>query len=477
MPTPDKNAPPADAKSAGNIMVVDDEPSMRRFLRIMLEGEGYRVFDTDDGNVALARAAEERFDVIIQDVRMPKMDGLTLLGKIQELEKPPLVLVVTAFSTWDDAVQAMRLGAHDYVKKPFDNDHIRMTVSQAITRRRLQEKLAEARGGTAPNVGNLIGNSSAIQQIVRMVQRAAPTDSTILIRGESGTGKELVARAIHYGSLRAQEPFIPVNCGAFAEQLLESELFGHVRGSFTGAVSDKKGLLEIADQGTFFLDEVAEMSAATQVKLLRVLENREFKPVGGVKTKSVDVRFITATNQDLERMVQDGGFREDLYYRLNVIPIVLPPLRERRGDIPLLAGHFLALYSRRMRKKVVGIEDAAMELLLAYEWPGNVRELENMVERAVALTEGEIITRDDLAGNILRAEPVALDDEGVDLAHKLEEMERELIERALKAADGKLTRAAELLKIPFRSIRYRIKKLGIRRTGNGKNGAAGDDAS
>jgi DNA-binding NtrC family response regulator len=450
-------------------MVVDDEPSMRRLLRIMLEGEGYRVFDTDDGNEALRRAAAEHWDVVIQDVRMPKMDGLTLLANLQKLESPPLVLVVTAFSTWDDAVQAMRLGAHDYIKKPFDNDHIRVTVAQAIGRRRLQQKLVAAGAEGVPNVGNLIGNSAAIQQVTWLIQRAAPTDSTIVIRGESGTGKELVARAIHYGSFRAQEPFIPVNCGAFAESLLESELFGHVRGSFTGAVADKKGLLEIADHGTFFLDEVAEMSPATQVKLLRVLENREFKPVGSVKTKTVDVRFITATNQDLEKLVADGGFREDLYYRLNVIPIVIPPLRERRTDIPLLAGHFLAMYSRRMRKKVTKIDDAALELLMAYDWPGNVRELENMVERAVALIDGEIVSRDDLAGRILQPNPpcreVDLDSGGVDLERALAEVERRYIESALKSTKGNLTRAAELLKIPFRSIRYRVKKLGISKAG------------
>jgi len=451
------------AQDVGRVIIVDDEPNMRQVLRILLQGEGHTVFDTDDGHEVLKKIVAEPWDIVIQDVRMPKMHGLDLLKAIRAIENPPLVLVITAFSSWDDAVAAMRLGAHDYIKKPFDNNHIKASVARAIQRRRLFARVAsEGAAGTFRFI-DLLGNSPGMQDVLHLIRRAAPTDSTILISGESGTGKELVARAIHYGSLRAQEPFIPVNCGAFAETLLESELFGHLRGSFTGAVADKKGLLEIADRGTFFLDEVAEMSPATQVKLLRVLENREFKPVGGVETRSVDVRFITATNQDIDKAVRDGGFRDDLYYRLNVIPIPIPPLRERREDIPLLAGHFLALYSQRMRKHVNRINEDAMELLMGYDWPGNVRELENSIERAVALTEDDAITRRDLAGRILAAGPPALDDAGVDLERRLMEAEREYIVRALKATKGNVTRAAELLKIPFRSMRYRVKKLGIDR--------------
>jgi len=455
--------PDSHTERPGRVVVVDDEPGMRGLLKIMLEGEGYEVFATDDGTEVLKKVASESWDVVIQDVRMPKMDGLSLLKALQTLKDPPFVLVITAYSTWDDAVQAMRLGAHDYIKKPFDNEHIKTVVAQAVSRRRLFARLA-AEGAPRPvNLGNITGNSPGMQQVIKLVQRAAPTDSTILIRGESGTGKELVARAIHYGSPRAQEPFIPVNCGAFTETLLESELFGHLRGSFTGAVVDKKGLLEIADGGTFFLDEIAEMSPAAQVRLLRVLENREIKPVGGVKTRSVDVRFITATNQDLEKLVKEGRFREDLYYRLNVIPIYIPPLRERLDDIPLLAGHFLALYSRRMRKKIEGIDDDAIALLMQYDWPGNVRELENMIERAVALAEGNRLTRKDLAGRVLQSSPAPLGGEGIDLDKHLEEVERTYVLRALKTTGWNLTRAAELLRIPFRSIRYRIKKLGIKK--------------
>ena len=455
-----------DASAPGRVLVVDDEEHIRSVLKIMLEGAGYEVHATDDGNEALGKVSEGSWDVIIQDIRMPKMNGLDLLKSLQELEEPPLSLVITAFESWDDAVEAMRLGAHDYIKKPFDNDHVRDLVAQAVSRRRmLKSRPEDARNAG----GNLIGNTPGMQEIVRLIRRAARTDSTIVILGESGTGKELVARAIHYGSPRALGPFIPVNCGAFTESLLESELFGHVRGAFTGAVADKKGLIEIAGGGTFFLDEVAEISPATQVKLLRVLENREFKPVGDVGTKASDVRFITATNQDLEKAVAENRFREDLHYRLNVIPIRLPPLRERKDDIPLLAGHFLARYSKRMRKRVEAIDEDAMAHLMAYDWPGNVRELENTIERAVALTEGERITREDLGGRIRERGPqggkgnVDLGPEGVALEERLAEVERDYITKALAMTGGNLTRAAELLGIPFRSIRYRVKKLGIER--------------
>ncbi len=464
---PDALAAGGDSGEApGRILVVDDEEHICSVLKILLEGAGYEVYTTDDGREVLDKVAKENWDVIIQDIRMPKMHGLELLKGLQALNDAPLSLVITAFESWDDAVEAMRLGAHDYIRKPFDNDHIRDLVAQAVKRKRLlQSRPEDAR--TAG--GNLIGNTPKMHEIMRLIRRAARTDSTIVILGESGTGKELVARAIHYGSPRALGPFIPVNCGAFTESLLESELFGHMRGAFTGAVADKKGLIEIAGGGTFFLDEVAEMTPATQVKLLRVLENREFKPVGGVETRSSDVRFITATNQDLEKAVEEGRFREDLYYRLNVIPVHLPPLRERKDDIPLLAGHFLARYSTRMRKRVEGIDEDAMADLMSYDWPGNVRELENTVERAVALTEGERITREDLAGRIREGAPragsagVDIGPEGVALEERLAKVERDYIVKALSMTGGNLTRAAELLDIPFRSIRYRVKKLGIER--------------
>jgi len=457
-----------DESAPGRVLVVDDEEHIRSVLRILLEGAGYEVHVTDDGNEVLGKAAGESWDVIIQDIRMPKMDGLKLLKGLQELDEPPLSLVITAFESWDDAVEAMRLGAHDYIRKPFDNDHIRDLVAQAVSRRRmLQSRPEDARNAG----GNLIGNTPGMQEVVRLIRRVARTDSTIVILGESGTGKELVARAIHYGSPRALGPFIPVNCGAFTESLLESELFGHVKGAFTGAVADKKGLIEIAGGGTFFLDEVAEMSPATQVKLLRVLENREFKPVGDVDTRASDVRFITATNQDLEKAVAENRFREDLYYRLNVIPVHLPPLRDRKDDIPLLAGHFLARYSGRMRKRVEAIDEDAMANLMSYDWPGNVRELENTIERAVALMEGDRITREDLSGRITAGEPqtgplapAQLDlGNGFNLEEYLGDVERTCIERALAMTGGNVTRAAEVLDIQFRSMRYRVKKLGIER--------------
>ncbi len=452
-----------DANGPGRVIVVDDEEHIRRVIQIMLEGEGHRVFATDDGHEVLRRVGEETsWDIVIQDIRMPKMHGHELLKGLQQLKDPPLVLVITAFSSWGDAVEAMRLGAHDYIKKPFDNEQIKAIVARTVQRRRLLARLEAEGAAEGLRFGDILGNSLGVQEVLRLIRRAAPTDSTILIRGESGTGKELVARAIHYGSLRAMGPFIPVNCGAFTETLLESELFGHLRGAFTGAVTDKKGLVEIADGGTFFLDEIAEMSPAIQVRLLRVLENREFKPVGGVKTRSVDVRFITATHQDIEKLIQEGRFREDLYYRLNVIPIPIPPLRERREDIPLLVGHFIALYSRKMRKQIVGIDEDAVEFLRNNDWPGNVRELENRIERAVALGEGDRITLDELTGGYEGVGYKGLPAE-TDLDRHLEEVERVCILKALRETDGNLTRAAELLGIPFRSIRYRVKKLGIER--------------
>ncbi|MHC4252498.1 MAG: sigma-54-dependent transcriptional regulator [Planctomycetota bacterium] len=460
-----------DEDAPGRVIVVDDEEHIRRVLRIVLEEAGYEVFTTDDGREVLKKVGQEDWDVIIQDVKMPKMDGLALLRELQQSSDPPFSLVMTAYSTWDDAVEAMRVGAHDYIKKPFDNDDLCAAVARAVQKKRLLRELSVEGTAERYRFSDILGNSPGMQELFRLIPRAAPTDSTILVTGESGTGKELVARAIHYGSRRAQGPFIPVNCGAFTESLLESELFGHVRGAFTGAVTDRKGLVEIASGGTFFLDEVAEMTPATQVKLLRVLESREFKPVGGVATRSSDVRFITATNQDLEKAVEEGRFREDLYYRLNVIPIHLPPLRERSEDIPLLAGHFLARYSERMRKRVEGIDEDAMALLISYDWPGNVRELENTIERAIALIEGDRISANDLAGPILRRVPPSgppapsqLDiEKGVDFEGYLEQVERACVAKALAATGGNLTRAAELLNIPFRSIRYRVKKLGIER--------------
>lgn len=450
-----------DSTSPGSVLVVDDEKSMLEMLEIVLGDEHYQVTITPDPLEALKMVKKRKFDVVVQDLKMPKMDGIELLEKIKSIKPALPVIIITAFSTWDNAVQAMRLGAFDYIKKPFDTDNVRAVVARALQQKRNFEKTT---GAPLIDVRDIVGSSPIMQKMLASVRRVAATNSTVIIQGESGTGKELIARALHYNSLRSKEVFISVNCGAFTETLLESELFGHVRGAFTGAVSDRKGLFEIANKGTLFLDEVAEMSPATQVKLLRVLETRQFMPVGGASTRSVDVRFIAATNRDLEEELVSGRFREDLYYRLNVIPLKIPPLRERTEDIPLLAGHFLALYSRNMGKNVTDISQAAKARLLAHDWPGNVRELENVIQRAVALCEGEAIedfeitTTRQLESALTRVE---LPDTGVDLEEITAGIERKYIERALEMTKGHQGQAADVLGITVRSLRYKMKKLGI----------------
>ncbi|HYG77950.1 MAG TPA: sigma-54 dependent transcriptional regulator [Planctomycetota bacterium] len=378
------------------VVVLDDELAIQRLLRVILEGEGYDVVTTDDGHKVLELAAQQQLDLIIQDLRMPKMDGLTFLKQLKQKHPDIPSIVVTAFGTFESAIEAMRLGAYTHLNKPFDTEEMRQTVSRALERLEFSKK--SPRAGVA--FLDMISQTPSMAAISSLINRVARTDSTVLITGESGTGKELVARSIHYNSLRSDQPFVAVNCGAFTETLLESELFGHVKGSFTNAIADRKGVFESADRGTLFLDEVGELSLTTQVKLLRVLETRTFKPVGGAKDMRVDVRFITATNRNLPEMVSEGQFREDLFYRLNVIPIELPPLRDRKEDIPLLAGHFLARFAKRMNKPMQSIDDSAIEALLKYSWPGNVRELENTIERAVALSIGDKITAADLAGPI-----------------------------------------------------------------------------
>ncbi|GMV81512.1 MAG: hypothetical protein AMXMBFR7_26960 [Planctomycetota bacterium] len=511
-PTAQMGAP---SKALRRILVVDDEPGMQRLMRVILEGEGYTVLVTDDGHEALRLVDENAFDLVIQDLRMPKMDGLTFLRLLKEKRPETLSIVVTAFGTWETAVEAMRLGAYTHLTKPFDTEEFRQLVARALERRELAEQ------GSAREhfpLLDLVGNSAAMNAVVQMVKRIAPTDTTVLITGESGTGKELIARGIHYNSLRAKGPFVPVNCGAFTETLLESELFGHVKGAFTNAIADRKGVFESADRGTLFLDEVGEMSLLMQVKLLRVLESHTFKPVGGSRETKSDVRIIAATNRVLAQMCAEGDFREDLFHRLNVIPIALPPLRERPEDVPMLAGHFLARYGKRMGKSVRTIEEAAMKRLIAYHWPGNVRELENTIERAVALSISDRITIGELVGPMapgagsgmgassaqlasgyaipavrkgesalmtptpssrrlpvtpMGVIPVAgmpqtdtsqiLPDAGMDLERFLLETERAYIIQALERTGWNMTEAAKLLGMTFRSIRYRVAKLNIER--------------
>ena len=453
-------------ESKGRILVVDDEEGIKDTLCIMLRRSGFETEGVLSGQEAVEKFRAKPPDVVLQDLRMPGMDGIELLRRLKEADPNVIVIVMTAFSTWSTAVEAMRLGAYNYIKKPFDNETIKEMVGRAVehARRLRAEGAHDKQAGLFLRM--IVGNTAQMQDIFRVVQRIAPTDSTVLIQGESGTGKELIARLLHLSSLRAQGNFIAVSCGAFPESLLESELFGHVRGAFTGATSNKRGLLEVADGGTFFMDEVGDIPAQTQVKLLRVLEQREIKPVGSTEIKKVDVRLISATNRNLEEEVKNGNFREDLFFRLNVIPITLPPLRERRDDIPLLAGFFLARHSTAMRKEVVAFEPKAIEALVQRDWPGNIRELENVIQRAVAMSQGGQIRSSDLfLGD--RPRPPAevnhvLPPEGTDLEKRLEEIERRYIEQALARTEGHIGKAAELLGMTFRSIRYRIEKLGIK---------------
>jgi two-component system response regulator PilR (NtrC family) len=454
------------------ILIVDDEQSICDVLSISLRKEGYEVASETNPRRALERFKQERYDVVLQDLKMPEMDGIQLLRDLKSFRDDAVVIIMTAYSTWDRAVEAMRLGAYDYIKKPFDTQvDIKGTIARALQVRGSQVEFAKSFDDMLQRIGLVIGYSKTMRQVRDLILRAAPTDSTVLIQGESGVGKELIARALHYGSPRSNKPFIAVNCGALTETLLESELFGHAKGSFTGAVADKVGLVEVAHTGTLFLDEVSEMSPQLQVKVLRLLEEKEFKPVGSVQTKRVDVRFITATNKDLEQEIARSTFRKDLYYRLNVIPLHVPPLRERRDDIPLLAEYFLAKYSRDMKRQGKRFEPDVKDAMLRHPWPGNIRELENAVQRAVALSDGASITVRDLletaaapAAMVPAGAPArTIGEEGLDLDQTMAEIEVGYLRKALEQAGGNYTRAAQLLKMSLRSFRYKLQKYGIDR--------------
>jgi two-component system response regulator PilR (NtrC family) len=455
------------------ILVVDDERSMRELLAIVLRREGYEVLLADNGRAAIDLLEREPVDLLISDIKMPDLSGVDVLRAAKKIDQDILGIMITAFASTETAVEAMRLGACDYLSKPFDIDLLKMKVREKIENRQLRQEnvLLKRTLGLSHQFANIIGRSEAMLDVFKMIETIARTNSTILLTGESGTGKGLVAQAIHFHSLRRDKPMVSLNCGAMPESLLESELFGHMRGAFTGADSNKKGLLEVAERGTVFLDEIGEMSAVMQVKLLRVLQERRFRRVGGLEELQADIRVIAATNQDLTRAIAEGRFREDLYYRINVIPISLPPLRERREDIALLAGHFVEKYNEQMGKGISGISHEAMELLARYDWPGNIRELENVVERAVALEPTPSILPDSLPatlrGNGTRvvgggAPADALPETGFDLEAHVKEIERGYIAEALKRAGGVQVKAAELLGMSFRSFRYYVKKYNLR---------------
>ena len=454
-----------------SILVVDDELSMRELLEYMLEKEGYRVICAANGKEALARIEKDHYDLMLCDIRLGDMTGLEVLKASKKQNPHITVIMISAFATTETAVEAMNQGAFDYVPKPFQNEELLQAIANALERKTLEreKRVIEDELKSSVHFGKIVGNSARMQHIYEMIRQVARTRTSILITGESGTGKELIAKAIHEQSDRADQPFVTINCGGIPETLLESEFFGHRKGSFTGATSDKKGLMEIAHQGTLFLDEVAELSFPMQVKLLRAVQERIIRPVGGTQDIAVDIRIISATNKMLEDEVIEGNFREDLFYRLNVIEIKIPPLRERKGDLLPLAQHFLEKYSRELGKEVTKFSSYAIDLLKKYDFPGNIRELENLIERSVALSSTNILLPDSLAMSIhkkrwiegVRNRRFDLDEvaQGVNLDSILEEIERAYIEKAMECTDGNKNKAADLLDLSLRSFRYRIDKL------------------
>lgn len=462
----------------GNILVVDDEQSIRELLDIMLEREGYTVDVAESAEQALKLITKQTFDVLVTDIAMPGMSGIELLSKVKQTNFDIPVIVMTAHGSAESAVEAMKLGASDYLTKPFQVEEMKIAVETSLKARALERENRQLRTelGKTFSVDNIIGNSPAMQPVFDMIKRVSSTKTNIMILGESGTGKELVAHAIHRNGSDPSAPFVVINCAAVPESLFESELFGHKRGSFTGAVADKAGIFEQANGGTLFLDEVGDIPLSIQVKLLRAIQQKSFRAVGGVEDTTVDVRIICATNKNLEEMAAKGQFREDLFYRLNVIQIRMPALRERREDVPILAEHFLRKFSVTMGKSVKSISKEALRMLSQYDFPGNVRELENLVERAVALETKNVILPESLPQKLLmpwakpapssisaptQPAPGASPVSTFDLEQGVEDFERAHIMRALEKTGGMKKKAAALLGISFRSLRYRIEKYGI----------------
>jgi len=449
--------------TSSTLLVVDDEDLLRWSLRQRLEAAEHRVLEAPSGADALRLCQEEQVDLVLLDVRLPDADGLALIQRLRQSSPDTLVVLMTAYSTIESAVQAIKEGAYHYVDKPFELDEVMLIVEKALetTRLRREVRALRARESEPYSFDHVIGGSPALQEVKALLRKiAASPASTVLLTGESGTGKDLAAKAVHYNSERAAGPFMHIVCSALPEALLESELFGHERGAFTDARQQKKGLLELADRGTVFLDEVGEMSPVLQAKLLRFLEDKKLKRLGGTTDLRVDVRVVAATNRDLEQEVREGRFREDLYYRLRVLPVTLPPLRERRGDVPLLARYYLDRFNREFRRSVRGFSEAAESAIGAHHWPGNVRELRNVVERAVLLAEGELIEAADLAPlapPARRDRTFCLPPEGIDL----DALEAELVAQALERTGGNQTRAGALLRMNRDQIRYRMEKYGL----------------
>ena len=452
-----------------SVLIVDDEEAMRHLLSVVLRDHGYEVRAVSNGEEALRELAARDYDLVLSDVRMPRMDGLQLLAAIQREHPDLTVIVMSAYGTHDTAVEAMKAGAYDYVSKPFRPDEVLLVLQKAEEREKLLRENRRLRGELAAGyrLDNLVGGSASMQDVLKQLRKVAPVKTTVLLTGESGTGKELVARALHELSPRASFPFVAVNCGAIPGELLESELFGHVKGAFTDAVRNKKGLVAEAEGGTLFLDEVGELPAGLQVKLLRFLQEEEIRRVGDVRSEKVDVRVVAATARDLATAVKDGQFREDLFYRLNVLGIRLPSLRERPEDIPALAEHFLARCARlRAGTPLSGISADALAAMRAYRWPGNVRELEHAVERAVVLADGPELREEDLPEAVREPAPtaippLALPEGTLSVKRATRLLEAELIRRALERTHGNRTRAAELLDLSYRALLYKIKEYGV----------------
>jgi DNA-binding NtrC family response regulator len=454
--------------SKGIIHVIDDEPVIHDVLAQLLTSEGYEVEISASGEEALEKFPSQSFDVILLDLLMPGMDGIEVLGRIKRIDPLASVIIITAYGSVESAISAMKIGALDYVQKPFKHDDLLLAVEKAVERKRLQDENLRLKGELRQRFGfaNIIGKSPAMTGLFELVKAAAPTRSTILLQGESGTGKELVARAIHVNSNRADAPFVTVNSGSLPPDLLESHLFGHVKGAFTGAVALKKGLFEVADRGTIFFDEISSISLETQAKLLRVMQEKEFMRLGGTQTIKVDVRILAATNTDIEGLIAEKAFRKDLFYRLNVIKIEIPPLRERKEDIPLLVKHFVDVYARENRKEIEGVSEDVLEILDAHSWPGNVRELENLVERAIVLSRSNVITRTSLPPFLLREESVDDEaliaaEESLDLRDRTQAFQRKIILAALKKTKGVQNKAARLLGVKPTTLNEMIKRLGI----------------
>ena len=455
------------------ILVVDDELSMRRFLEVLLSREGYKVSCAENGKTAISMINKKHFDLLLCDIRLGDISGLDVLRAAKKQSQHTVVIMISAYASAETAVEAMNEGAYDYVPKPFNNEEIKQTIKNALDLKTIEheKEIIDSELKKTLHFGKIVGSSPRMLHIYDMVKQVAKTKTNILISGESGTGKELIAHAIHEQSDRRDKPFVVINCGGIPETLMESELFGHKKGSFTGATQDKKGLFKIADKGTIFLDEIGEFSPSIQVKLLRVIQEKVFKEVGSNEDISVDIRIISATNKNLEKEVIAGNFREDLFYRLNVIEIKMPPLRERKGDLRALVQHFLEKYSKEMGKEITKISSYAIDLLEKYDFPGNVRELENLLERSAALSNTNIILPDSLALSIhkrrwvegIKDKRFDLDEvqNGVCLETILEEIEKAYIEKALDCKNGNKNKAAELLGLSLRSLRYRIEKLGI----------------